>query len=280
MAIDFDAIKAKLNRLSGANKNRNVKWKPEEGQEYTIRIIAFPDNDGQPFKEVQWYFGIPNVRGFVAPSQFGKRDPVQELIAKLRDEGTKESYEMAKKLYPSMRTYAAVVVRGQESEGVKIWDFGKTVYQKLLTLMLDEDYGDITDPVSGRDIKVTNSKAPGKKYADTDVTPRGKVSKLSNDPKQAADWLASIPKVEDLYSVKSYDEISGILEAWINGDQETIDGEGTEHGTTAVKATASSQDDDEDEAPPRKASATSTSGNKKKSADFGNLDDAFADLMS
>jgi len=280
MAIDFDAIKAKLNRLSGANKNRNVKWKPEEGQEYTIRIIAFPDNDGQPFKEVQWYFGIPNVRGFVAPNQFGKRDPVQELISKLRDEGTKESYEMAKKLYPSMRTYAAVVVRGQESEGVKIWDFGKTVYQKLLTLMLDEDYGDITDPVSGRDIKVNNSKAPGKKYADTDVTPRGKVSKLSNDPKQAADWLASIPKVEDLYSLKSYDEISGILEAWINGDQETIDGEGTEHGTTAVKATASSHDDDEDEAPPRKASATSSSGNKKKSADFGNLDDAFADLMS
>jgi len=280
MAIDFDAIKAKLNRLSGANKNRNVKWKPEEGQEYTVRIIAFPDNDGQPFKEVQWYFGIPNVRGFVAPSQFGKRDPVQELISKLRDEGTKESYEMAKKLYPSMRTYAAIVVRGQESEGVKIWDFGKTVYQKLLTLMLDEDYGDITDPVSGRDIKLTNGRVPGKKYADTDVTPRGKVSKLSNDPKQAADWLASIPNVEDLYSLKSYDEISGILEAWINGDQETIDGEGTEHGTTAVKAAASSHNDDEDEAPPRKASATSSSGNKKKSADFGNLDDAFADLMS
>lgn len=276
MAIDFEAIKAKLNRLSGANKNRNVKWKPEEGQEYTIRIIAFPDNDGQPFKEVQWYFGIPNVRGFVAPYQFGKKDPVQELITKLREEGTKESYEMAKKLYPSMRTYAAVIVRGQESEGVKIWDFGKTVYQKLLALMLDEDYGDITDPVNGRDIKVTNSKAPGKKYADTDVTPRGKVSKLSLDSKQASEWLSSIPKVEDLYTIKSYDEISGILEAWINGDQETVDGEGTEH-TTNVKA-SSRDGDDEDEAPVRKPAPSGSS--KKKSADFGNLDDAFADLMS
>jgi len=278
MAIDFEAIKAKLNRLSGANKNRNVKWKPEEGQEYTIRIISFPDNDGQPFKEVQWYFGIPNVRGFVAPTQFGKKDPVQELITKLRDEGTKESYEMAKKLYPSMRTYAAVIVRGQESEGVKIWDFGKTVYQKLLTLMLDEDYGDITDPVNGRDIKVTNSKVPGKKYADTDVTPRGKVSKLSNDQKQASEWLNSIPKVEDLYTLKSYDEITGILETWINGDQEAIEDEGTEH-TTSVKTTPASRgDEDEDEAPARKPSATA--GSKKKSADFGNLDDAFADLMT
>jgi len=276
MAIDFEAIKAKLNRLSGANKNRNVKWKPEEGQEYTIRIISFPDNDGQPFKEVQWYFGIPNVRGFVAPSQFGKKDPVQELITKLRDEGTKESYEMAKKLYPSMRTYAAVIVRGQESEGVKIWDFGKTVYQKLLTLMLDEDYGDITDPVNGRDIKVTNSKVPGKKYADTDVTPRGKVSKLSNDQKQANDWLNSIPRVEDLYTLKSYDEISGILETWINGDQEEIESEGTEH-TTSVKTSKVEDEEEEDEAPVKK---TSSASSKKKPSDFGNLDDAFADLMT
>lgn len=280
MAIDFDAIKAKLNRLSGANKNRNVKWKPEEGQEYTIRIIAFPDNDGQPFKELQWYFGIPNVRGFVAPSQFGKRDPVQELISKLRDEGTKESYEMAKQLYPSMRTYAAVIVRGQENEGVKIWDFGKTVYQKLLTLMLDEDYGDITDPVTGRDIKVTNSKVPGKKYADTDVTPRGKVSKLSNDPKQASEWIASIPKIEDLYTLKSYDEISGILETWINGDQEAIDSEGTEHATSAVKASAANDDDDDDVPVRKPTSSAASSSAKKKTADFSNLDDAFSDLMS
>jgi hypothetical protein len=216
------------------------------------------------------------VRGFVAPVQFGKKDPVQELITKLRNEGTKESYEMAKQLYPSTRTYAAVVVRGQENEGVKIWDFGKTVYQKLLTLMLDEDYGDITDPLTGRDIKINNSKPPGKKYADTDVTPRGKVSKLSNDQKQANEWLNSIPKVEDFYTLKSYDEISGILEAWINGDQETIESEGTEH-TTSLKSTPVSNDD-EDEAPVRKPS--SAAGNKKKADNFGNLDDAFADLMT
>ena len=137
MAVDFEAIRVKLARLSGANTNRNTTWKPEEGEEYTVRIIAFPDNNGQPFREIQWYYNIPGTRGIVAPFQFGKKDPVQELITKLREEGTKESYEMAKKLYPNMRTYAAVVVRGQEAEGVKIWSFGKTVYQKLLGLMLD-----------------------------------------------------------------------------------------------------------------------------------------------
>ena len=32
MALDFDAIKRKLERLSGNTTSRNVMWKPEEGQ--------------------------------------------------------------------------------------------------------------------------------------------------------------------------------------------------------------------------------------------------------
>lgn len=264
MAVDFEAIKAKLARLSGANKNRNVKWKPEEGQEYTVRIVAFPDNDGQPFKEIQWYYNIPNTRGIVAPFQFGKKDPVQELISKLREEGTKESYEMAKKLYPSMRTYAAVVVRGQEDEGVKIWDFGKTVYQKLLGIMLDEDFGDITDPLEGRDVKVVCTKPQGKTYATTDVMPRGKASKLSNNPKQMEEWLNNIPNVEDLYTQKSYEEISSALESWINGDDEAIESEGTEHPTTTQTTDTTT------------STRTST---LSKDKNYDNLDDAFADLM-
>lgn len=258
MAVDFDALRAKLARLSGANTNRNITWKPIEGEEHTVRLIAFPDNDGQPFKEIQWYYNIPGARGIVAPFQFGKKDPVQELITKLREEGSKESYEMAKKLYPSMRTYAAVVVRGQEDEGVKIWSFGKTVYQKLLSLMLDEDYGDITDPLEGRDIKVVCYKPTGKKYAMTDVMPRGKSTKLSTNSKQSKEWLENIPNVEDLYTLKSYDEISGTLERWINGDEETVSSEGTEHPTASTTTTKTT---------------TSDGGN------YDSLDDAFADLM-
>ena len=181
MAIDFDAIKRKLDRLSGNNTSRNVMWKPTEGEKHSVRLLSFPDNDGQPFKELMFYYNIPGQRGLLAPSQFGKRDPIQELINKLRDEGTKESYEMAKKLYPKMRVYAACVVRGEESEGVKLWGFGKTVYQSLLALMLDEDYGDITDPIEGRDVNVVCTKNPGQQWATTTVTPRGKQTKLSTN---------------------------------------------------------------------------------------------------
>ena len=125
MAIDLAAIRKKLNQLSGQNNKRNVMWRPEEGEETTIRLMSFPDNEGQPFKELYFYYNIGNNPGLLAPHQFGKPDPIQELINKLRDEGSKESYELAKKLYPKMRCYAPVVVRGEEDKGVRLWAFGK-----------------------------------------------------------------------------------------------------------------------------------------------------------
>jgi hypothetical protein len=220
MAIDLAAIRKKLGQLSGQNSKKNVMWRPEEGSETTIRLIAYPNNDGQPFKEMMFYYNIGNNPGLLAPYQFDKPDPIQELITKLRDEGTKESYELAKKLYPKMRCYAPVVVRGEEDKGVRLWAFGKTVYQTLLNYMLDEDYGDITDPHEGRDVRVNCQKSPGQQWATTDVRPRGKDSPLSEDSSQSKQWLDNIPDVNDLFELKSYEELERIINQWLSGDEE------------------------------------------------------------
>ena len=254
MAIDFDAIKKKLDRLSGATKNRSSMWRPTEGEEHTVRLLSFPDNDGQPFKELWFYYGVGTNRGLLAPYQFDDPDPIQELITKLRDDGSKESYELAKKLYPKMRTYAPVIIRGEEDKGVQIWGFGKTVYQTLLGLMLDEDYGDITDPTTGRDIKVLCSKQPGKRWAMTEVRPRGKQSHLSSDSSQAQAWLGNIPDLGEVYSAKSYDELSKLVNDWLNEDES---GESDSANTQAA--------DTNDETVQKK---------------FTSIDDAFDDLMS
>lgn len=216
MAIDFDAIRKKLNQLSGNNSRRNMMWRPEEGETASVRLISFPDNDGQPFKERWFYYNIGNNPGLLSPHQFGDADPVQELINKLRSDSAKESYELAKKLYPKMRSYAAVIVRGEEDKGVRLWSFGKMVYQDLLNIMLDEDYGDISDPLEGRDIKVECVKQPGRKWAMTSVRPRPKSTLLCEDPKQAKEWIDNIPELDDMYSCKSYDELEKIINDWLN----------------------------------------------------------------
>jgi len=245
MAVDFDAIRKKLDRLSGTNRNRSLMWRPQEGEEHTVRLLSFPDNDGQPFKELWFYYNIGNERGLLAPYQFNDPDPIQELITKLREEGSKESYELAKKLYPKMRTYAPVVVRGEEDKGVQIWGFGKTVYQNLLGLMLDEDYGDITDPQTGRDIKVTCTKQPGRQWSMTEVRPRGKQSLLSEDTDRAKEWTSSIPDVTETYQCKSYDELSKIINDWLSDDDEAEEDVGTTLSETSASAESNYKSIDE-----------------------------------
>ena len=259
MALDLKAIREKLNKISGNNSRRNVMWRPQEGEEHTVRIISFPNNDGQPFKERWFYYNIGDNPGLLAPHQFGQPDPIQELINELRNDSSKESYELAKKLYPKMRVYAAVVVRGEEERGVRLWSFGKTVYQSLLNIMLDEDYGDITDPESGRDVKVICTKAPGRMWATTEVRPRGKSTALLEDTKKAAEMVNNIPNLDDMYSCKTYEELETIVNAWINGEDNTDeDDDSSDTGTTRNENTSTND---------------STENSKYKS-----LDEAFADL--
>ncbi len=262
MAIDMNAIRKKLGQLSGQNSKKNTMWRPEEGSETTVRLLAYPNNDGQPFKELMFYYNIGNNPGLLAPYQFTKPDPIQELITKLRDEGAKESYELAKKLYPKMRCYAPVIVRGEEEKGVRLWAFGKTVYQTLLNYMLDEDYGDITDPIEGRDVRVSCSKNPGQQWATTDVRPRGKDSPLSEDADQSKKWLDNIPDVNDLFELKSYEELENIINNWLSEDDES--NEETTRGGFSNTNSNTKQDDSPD-----------AINGKYKS-----LDDAFADLDS
>ena len=257
MAIDLDAIRNKLNQLSGQNSRRNTNWRPQEGEESNVRILSFPDNDGQPFKERWFYYNIGNNPGLLAPYQFGKPDPIQELITKLRDDASKESYELAKKLYPKMRCYAPVVVRGEEEKGVRIWAFGKTVYQTLLNIMLDEDYGDITDPNTGRDVKVVCTKPPGRMWATTEVRPRGKQSQLSEDASKAKGWLGAIPSLDDMFTLKSYEELEKLVNDWLNGDSDDQVDNHTSRGGQDTQSASNASDN---------------------TAKYRSLDEAFADL--
>ena len=51
-------------------------------------------------------------------------------------------------------SFAPVVVRGEEDKGVRLWQFGKQVYEELLALAVDDEIGDYTDVAGGRDLTV------------------------------------------------------------------------------------------------------------------------------
>ena len=83
-----------------------------------------------------------------------------------------------------MRTFAPVIVRGEEKAGVKFWGFGKTVYQELLSVIADPDYGDITDPVNGRDVSVEfiSAEESGASFPKTNIRVKPNQTPISDEP--------------------------------------------------------------------------------------------------
>lgn len=280
MPINLDAIRAKVSQLSGNNSRKDVIWKSEPG-EYTIRLVPWKNNDGQPFKERWFYYNVGSY-SILAPNQFGKQDPIQELINKLHGSGKKEDKELAKKLYPKMRAFAPVLVRGQEEKGVQLWSMSKGVYARLLEFFLDPEIGDITDPEAGYDLKVKIVKQPGKMYPDTVVDVGRKPTKLLKEDAKVVELLNNIPDLDELYKLKPYEEIKSSLESWLSGDLESNKVE-----TTGVTRGGSSSDDEDElenlvnevstksKAVP---AAKESSSSLKKNND--NLDAAFDDLLN
>jgi hypothetical protein len=153
----------------------------------------------------------------------------------------------------------------------------------MLGFFLDEEVGDILDPSQGFDLKVTISKAQGKQFNDTMVDPARRPTKLHDDQKVAAGWLEAVPNLDDMYRLKSTQEIEAVLNNWLNGGapDESAPSPETTRGPAPADAladlVAEVKGSPEKSSPPVKKVKKSDDEEptKKKS-----LDDAFADLMS
>jgi hypothetical protein len=179
MAIDLDAIKRKLSQLQTVGTRQNNLWKPEPGKQ-TIRIVPYQYDKENPFQELYFHYDL-GKKNFLSPVTYGKADPVVEFAEKLKSSGNSDEWKLGKKLEPKMRTYVPVIVRGKESEGVKFWGFGKNVYTELLGFIADPDYGDLSDPMNGRDIVVEFTPAEGGAYPKTTIRVKPNATPLTDD---------------------------------------------------------------------------------------------------
>lgn len=299
MAVDLEAIRRRVAELNGQRRQSSIQmWKPGVG-EYKIRGLPLKSGDpSMPFCE-RWFYYFVNP-GILAPHQFQKPDPINDLIRKLYSTGKPEDRALAKKMQPKMRVYMPIIVRGEESKGVQVWAFGKPIYQRLLGFFTEEDVGDILDPNKGFDLKVSVTHIAGKMFngkpsLDIAVDPARRDSKLSDDPALAKQWLDSVPNIDDMYRMKSPQEIETILNNWLNGgDAVASDSDGTAKGAPAgddeldklvneVKAEAKAPAEKAAEKSPSKkgkrGAAASVDVDEEAPTVSKSLDDAFDELM-
>ena len=221
--MDLNAIRQKLQSMQNQgngqanNNNRpNYFWKPSEGN-YKVRILPSAFNAASPFSEMKMYYGIGS-KMMVSPLNWGEKDPIAEFVKQLRQSNNSEHWRLAKTLDPKVRIYAPVIVRGEENEGVKLWGFGKMVYESLLQLILDEEVGDYTDPYNGRDIKINVVRDPAGGYPKTTVQPSMNQSPVHEDAKLAEEFLRTQPNPLEVFKPLPFDTMKLNLQNYINPD--------------------------------------------------------------
>lgn len=224
--MDIQALKARLSALqnpvkgSGTSNQPKTLWRAAVGK-HSVRILPSAFDKTNPFKEMYIYYGINN-KTMVSLQCFGEKDPIAEFTQQLRKSSNKDDWQMARKLEPKMRVMVPVIVRGEEDKGVMLWEFGKQVYMELLAIAEDEDVGDYTDIMQGRDITIetTSPEQNGSNFNQSKVRVRTKSTPLSEDSDQIKKWLAEQPNPLETYKRFSYEEMKAALQSHLNPEEE------------------------------------------------------------
>lgn len=214
--MDISLALKRFSSLQNNTKKSDSIWKPANGKTQ-VRIVPYKFNKDIPFIELYFHYNINN-KTYLSPISFGRPDPIVEFAEKLKRTGDTDDWKAGKKMEPKLRTFVPVIVRGKENEGVKFWGFGKTVYQDILGYIADPDYGDITDPLTGRDIvlEVMSAEESNASFPTTTIRVKPTVTKLSDDPATIQSLLENQKEITELYSELSYAELKGVLENWLN----------------------------------------------------------------
>tara|TARA_B100000287_G_scaffold402895_1_gene424215 strand:+ start:442 stop:1197 length:756 start_codon:yes stop_codon:yes gene_type:complete len=239
--MDLNAIKSRLSQLQTSNNRTSNLWKPQPGNQI-VRIVPYKFNKDNPFIELYFHYDLGG-KNYLSPISFGRPDPIEEFAQKLKSTGSKDDYRLGKKVEAKMRTYAPVVVRGEENQGVKFWGFGKTVYQELLSIIADPDYGDITDPVNGRDVAVVfkTAEETGKSFPSTSIRVKPNQTPITEDASLLETLTESQKNITEIYQEQSYEDLTQALNDYLNGGSSSEETKEEEKPAVAEASTYDSQ---------------------------------------
>jgi hypothetical protein len=227
--MNIDRINAKLKEFDDSAKQSEASrylWKPKEGLQ-TVRMIPYKYDPEYPFIELAFYYNIGG-KTYLAPCKFGKPDPINEFVEKLRQSGVPSQKELAKRLEAKSRTYVPIIVRGEEDKGIKFWGFGQLVLKQLMKLCSNvKMWGDIASLQEGNDLEIEFHKISKKKTKDGQIIPE---TSITPDPRKTPavdvskpELLQKIkeqPDLTKLWPLPDYNELKQALDRYLNPEQD------------------------------------------------------------
>lgn len=188
------------------------------------RVRILPMKDGSsPFVEVNFHeitVGGQKLKLY-DPAQEGKRSPLNEVNESLRATGDPTDKELAKD-YRSRKFYIVKVIdRDNEQDGPKFWRFKDNykadgIFDKIFPIWRNK--GDITDPLTGRDLILTltlTKSNNGNDYSAINTIMYDDPTPLHTDPVKAKEWIDDELVWSDLYAKRSEDYLEMIAKGEI-----------------------------------------------------------------
>jgi hypothetical protein len=242
--MDLNLAKQKLaaaQNKGGQSRERidytKIFFKPKAGK-YQVRILPSTYDKAWPIREVQFHYGF-SKGPILALSNWGEADPIADFAKNLRKSSDREDWQLAKKIEPKSRYFAAVIVRGEEHLGARLWEFGKLTNDQLLGIAADEDYGDYTDITDGRDftIDAVEDVIAGRKGIKCNLRIKPKTTPISEDAALVEKVLNEQPDILAINRRYTYEALKDILTKWLNPEEEA----------TATETPIASADVDEED---------------------------------
>jgi hypothetical protein len=242
--MDLSLIKQKLAASQNKGKPKEkidytkIFFKPKPGK-YQVRILPSKFDKSNPFREVYFHYGF-SKGPILALVNWDEKDPIVEFTKQLRKSSDKDDWQLAKKVEPKLRYFAPVLVRGEEEKGARLWEFGKLTYEQLLGIAADEDYGDYTDIIEGRDftIEAVEDTIAGRKSVKCSIRPKVKSSLVSEDAALIQKVLDKQPDILTINKHHTFEELQEILNKWLNPEE-------TAEETETPVASATEEDEEE-----------------------------------
>ncbi len=167
-----DKMLARKKQLESKGNGSGLVY-PKEG--VTRVRLKSPGMDQEIAIEIIHFYLGGDLGSVISPATFVEACPFMEKYKELKESDDDDDKELAKRLVPKRKYIVGGTLykdeKGKEIDTDRV-DKGimiaRGVYQDIIELFLDEDeWGDMTDPKEGYDIKITRS---GKGKNDTEYT--------------------------------------------------------------------------------------------------------------
>ena len=211
-AFEIDGAEEALAQASKGGGGAE-RWKPHTGQN-AVRFLPPMMGKKSPFA-VQYQHWITTPDGQRRPMNCARMMMKQrcaccEKMDSLQRTGNAADFDAAQGWKPKLSVSANLIDRLDESKGVQVYSFGKSVLDQLVSIRKDtRGGGDFTDPEDGFDILIDRrGEALKTEYtvrAARDTTP------LHDDSTIAAGWLDNQYDLDRYLTVPSYDEQLALL---------------------------------------------------------------------